>query len=200
MTAKYLRNLAPIPLWAATLGTVGLCLTLGAAPAWAAGEGSANPWMDLLWKTINVVVLLGLLHVFARKPLLNFFRGAASGLKKGLQGTRDAAAKAESEMVEQKRKIEGLQAELERLVVEARQEAQNERDRLVAEARAQTDRIMEQMRGQVEQEFSKARIALRRQLADETLQLAEKMIVERLDDTARERLVGTTIEQLGSSS
>lgn len=183
---------------ALTMG--GVWLALGASPVWAAEGGSANPWMDLLWKAINLLALLVLLHLFARKPLLNMFRAVAEGTKQGLSSQREDAEQAKREQVAQKEKIAGLQAELERLVAEARKEATDERDRLIEEARGQAGRIAENTRQQVAQEFSKARIELRRQLAEETVKLAEKMITERLDDSARERLVGTTIEQLGASS
>lgn len=171
---------------------------LSAAPALAASAGGpANPMMDFAFKVLNFVVLMALLVYFAKKPLANMLRGAAEGARSELETAREAARAAEAELAGQKSRIENLEADLARLRDEAREESRIESARLIEEARAQGERIKAQIHLQVEQEFNKARAELKRQLADQTIQLAEAQIEEQLDGVRREALAGAAIQQMG---
>lgn len=171
---------------------------LGATPALAAEGGSGNPWMDLLWKAVNFLVLAGIIYYFARKPVGNLMRGAAKESKDTLDEQRERAAGAEAEAAEQRRRIENLEADLQRMLNESREEARSEHERLVAEARNQSERIRHAVSTQVEQEFNKARKELQAELAQETVRLADTMIRERMDDRRREQAADRAIEQLGA--
>ena len=183
----------------------GLALALGlgllvALPALAAEEAAAEhgfPWFDIAVKILNFTILVGIILYYARKPVANFFIGAARQIKTTLDGAREAAALATAERKTQEEKIENLQAELERMVVGARADAAKELEQFAAEAQAQGERIKAQTRLQVEQEMRKARVALRTQLADETVRLAEELIRRQMDETKQRDLVGDYIEQLG---
>ena len=83
------------------------------------------------------------------------------------------------------------------MVAGARADAAQELQQFAAEAQAQGERIKAQTRLQVEQEMRKARVALRTQLADETVGLAEVLIRRQMDETKQRDLVGDYIEQLG---
>lgn len=158
--------------------------------------GSTDPWIVLACKGGNFLVLVGLLFLFARKPLARLFRGAAERTRSEVESVRDAARSAEEELAAQKAKIANLQAELERMSEAARAEARAESERILAEARAQAERIKAQMKVQVEQEFNKARAELRRQIAGDTIQLAEKRIRQQLDGKGRERLADAAIDRM----
>lgn len=173
-----------------------------AAPAaWAAegGEGG-DPWMTLMWKGINFVILWAVIIFFARKPVAAMFRAAAQEARDALEGRRERARKAEEATDEQRSRIENLEAELERLLNEAREEARAEHERMVAEAHTHAERIKTSVQLQVEQSFNRARQELQADLARETVNLAEKMIRERMDDSARERIVTRAIDDLGAGS
>ncbi len=196
MTVRHMTPRLGIPACGAVLG-VGLVL-LAAPPAWAAAGGSGNPWLDLLWKAVNFGALVVLIWFFARKPVAAMLRNAAEGRRTELQSRRDQAAAAEREMAEQRRKIENLEAELQRMRDAAQGEAEQEKARLIEEARQHAERLKTNVRLQVEQEFAKARGELKRQLADDTVRLAEQQIKGRMDDESRRRTVNGAIEQLGS--
>lgn len=175
-------------------------VALFAGSVLAAEEGSGNPWLDLLWKAVNTGILVTLLVVFARKPIGNLFRNAARVARETLHASKDAAASAETELAEQKEKIAGLRAELERMTASAREEAAAEGRRMIEEARAHAERIKAQIHLQLEQEMNKARKKLQAELAGETVKLAESLLASRLDEKGQAALVDKTIAQLGSGS
>lgn len=166
------------------------------APLALAAAGSSDPWGDLINKTINFAVLVALLVWVTRKPLGNMLRGAASAAKERLEGARKESDKADAELAEQKRKIENMQAELERMVEAAKKDAEQEKELLVQEARTQAERIKEHIKLQMGQEFRKASSQLQRQIADEMVKLAEGMISKRMNDETSSKIVTTFIDQM----
>ena len=174
-------------------------LALLAAPAsvaWAAEESPGNPWLALLWKAVNLAVLVGLIAYFARKPIATALRAAAKESFDKWSGAHKAAQAAREEMAEQRRQIEGLAGELSRMVADARADADRESARLVQEARKEGDRILALARQQAEQEVAKARTELHRQIAEDTLRLAEQMIREQATPEQRRRLMEGYIREM----
>lgn len=186
----------PVPFSAAFLAAVWIAATT-ASPALAAEAGGGDPMMDFLFKVINFVVLAAILVYFARKPLAKMLRGAVQGARSELETAREAARAAEAKLAEQKSRIENLEADLTRLREEAREESRAESARIIEEAHTQAERIKAQIQMQVEQEFNKARAELKRQLADQTIQLAEANIEANMDAPRREALAQEAIQQMG---
>jgi F-type H+-transporting ATPase subunit b len=184
----------------ARMAGAALVAQLAAGVAWAA-EGAAaggDPWRALLWKTVNFAVLIGLLWYFGRKPLHALLYGSARASRAEFDEHNDWARQAEDDLAEQRRRIDELQAELQRLLGEARDEARSEHERLLGEARGQAERIKAAVQVQMEQEFNKARKELQAELAGQTVRLAEQLITRRLDEPARKRLMSQAVEQLGA--
>lgn len=183
----------------AALATAAQLVVAGTAGA-AEGGGSGNPWLDLAWKAVNLAALVAVIWYFGRKPIGHMFRSAAQLAHDALEERRAQAHGAEAQLADQRRRIEGLESELERMVGEARSEARSEHERLVTEARAQAERIKASVQIQVELEFNKARKELQAELANDTVRLAEDLIRQRMDDDGRQRVVARAIDQLGARS
>lgn len=185
-----------LPL-AATLFAALFVTLLAAPPAHAAAEAPPGP-MDLVWQGVNLAVLLAIIIYFTRKPIAAFFRGAASREKEGYDSALRESEEMAAELEAQKQKIAGLESELERMVQAAKADAEEEGRLMAQNAEAQAERIRAQARNQLEQEMSKATSALRAQLADEAVKLAEELIRSRLDDDRQQQLIAGYIEQLGA--
>jgi F-type H+-transporting ATPase subunit b len=173
-------------------------LALAALPAcaWAADEDHGNPWMDLAWKTINLIVLVAIIWYFARKPMRTAFRSMAKQAFEKWTGAHQAAKTAQTEVAAQRKQIEGLEQELARMVADARVDADRESARLVALARAEADRILAAARAQAEQEVAKARTELQRQIAEDTVRLAAEMIRDKATPEQRRKLVDGYIREM----
>lgn len=185
------------PILRTTLLLAGLLAVL-AAPALAAEGGSGNPWLDLLYKAINFFVLVGILWYLLRKPVAGFLRNTAREEKEALDRTRQTEADAVKELEEQKARIAQMQQELERMLADARADAAAEMTQMTAEADAQAERMQQAALQKIDQEFRKARLELRGELAARTLDLAEESIKSRIGPADHQRLVREYIDQLGS--
>ncbi|MFI5400475.1 MAG: hypothetical protein ACHQZQ_05435 [SAR324 cluster bacterium] len=179
---------------------LGAAALLGALPAcaWAAEESHGNPWMDLLWKAVNLLVLVGLIAYFARKPLGTAFRAMAKETYDTWSGAHRAAEAARQEMAQQRKQIDGLAGDLTRMVADARADGEREEARLLQEARALAERILEIARQRAEQEVAKARTELHRQIAGEALRLAEQMIRDRATPEQRRKLMEGYLREMES--
>ena len=125
-------RLAPV------LAITGLAL-LSAAPARAAEEGSDAA--ELLFMALNLALLLGVIVYFGRKPVRAFFADRRHRIQHELAETERLKNEVEAQLAAWQRKLNGLDQELERLRGLTLEQAEGERDRILAEARAAAERI-----------------------------------------------------------
>jgi F-type H+-transporting ATPase subunit b len=184
----------------------GAALLVAADLAWAAEEahGGApeaahgNPWLDLLWKAINLAVLVAIIWWAARKPFAKGLADLAKATRDSFMSSRKAAEDMDAAMAEQKRKITGLAQDLSRMVADARADVEREKQRAQLEAQAQAGKIAAQTLQQIEQEVAKARLALRQDLAEQTVKLAEALIKQQVNSDEQKRLMADYLKQLES--
>ena len=111
-------------------------LTIAAALAEEGGEAAGHgaegaegahgiPWENLTFQAINVVLFLGLLFWLARKPIGDWVRNRALGVRNELE----AASKLREEAAAQAAEIDAKLASLGRMVEEMKAEAAVEADR-----------------------------------------------------------------------
>ena len=166
-----------------------------AAPAWAAG-GGGNPWMDFLYKSINAVIFFSIIFFLARKPVKAFFRNAASESRQSFLDSRTDSDRIAEELAAQQNKLNELEKELKWMVEEAKEAAETDRKWLEGQAAAQAERIKLHYQQQLQQEMHKARRELKEQLANKTVELAEKLILARVDGKKQEVLVDEFTKQV----
>ena len=181
----------------------------GAVPSEAQGHGEAqahseaaghkNPWDSILYPGINFVVLMALLVYFIRKPVKAYTTANAQHMKEMIDDLRRAEAEAKAALAEERAKLKRLDAELASMRAEVAQEAANEKARLTQEAQQLAERLLEQVKQQVALEQSKAMDALRHELADATIELAQKAIRQQMDTTKQQKLVADFTRQLEAS-
>jgi len=164
--------------------------------ALAAEEAHGNPWLDLLWKAVNLAVLVGLIVYFGRRPVASALRALAKEALDRWSGAHQAAQAAQADIAAQRKQIEGLAGELKRMTADAGADAERESARMTQEARQQAERIMALAGEQVEQEMAKARTELRQQLAEETLRLAQQMIEQQTTPDQRKRLMEAYLREM----
>jgi len=157
------------------------------APALASSDESAA-W-DLIWRVVNLALLLAVLFVFARKPIQTFFRDRRDRIQGELQSAAQLHKEAEQRYAKWQRQLVDLDAELERVRATARERAEAERERILADARAAAERIRSDAHVAVEQELRRAREQLREEASALSIQLASELLQAQVTDTDRDRLL-----------
>ena len=140
----------------------------------------------LFWMVLSFSIVLFILKKFAWKPIL----GALKEREKSIEGALKSAEKAKAEMAK-------MQADNEKILAEARLE----RDKLIKEAREMKDRIVEEAKTLAQVEGQKMIEAARQSISSEkkaaikeikdqvavlSIQVAEKLIKDKLSDNANQ--------------
>jgi F-type H+-transporting ATPase subunit b len=140
-----------------------------------------------VWQTVLFLALLFLLRKYAWKPILSAVEEREEGIKSAL----DAADNAKNEM-------EALNADNERILLEAKaerdailKEAREIKDGIIAEAKAQAtveaDKVMSSAREQINNEKIAAITELKNQVADLSIDIAEKILKSELKDNTKQK-------------
>lgn len=134
------------------------------------------------WQLILFIGLVLLLRKFAWKPILS----AVEKREEGIQGALDAAENAKKEM-------ENLQADNEKLLKEARaereamlKEARDMKNKMIEdakeEAKQQAGKLIEAAQASIETEKKAAIAELKSQVANLSIDIAEKVVREELSN------------------
>jgi F-type H+-transporting ATPase subunit b len=185
-----------------TLG--GACAIAAALPAlaWAAAEGGhgggglINLDKSLIIQGINFLILLYLLQRLLYKPLLAKMSERTAAIKTSLEEAQRARAEAARQQEENAERLRTAHAEAASIRAAALKEAGEEQRKLVDAARAEAARLVEAARAQTEADIRRAREELRREVADISIGVAEKLIRKSLDDADHRRIVAEAVAQL----
>ncbi len=151
----------------------------------------------VFWTALSFLTLLFILTKFAWKPML----GALKARDEHIQGALNDAERAKEELqkMEETRleMLESTKAEKDKLI----KEAQEIKAQIVAEAKdaAQTEgaKIIEQARKQIERERESAIIDLRKQVGLLSIEIAEKILKEQMNDEEKQKaLVNQNLDEI----
>ena len=160
-----------------------------------------NPLVQLdpglyIWTIVIFLTLLALLAKFAWRPLLQALDARQESIRRSL----DDAAKAKQE-------LERLQTESQRILAEARGEAES----IVARTRDDANRLRDEMRQkaqqeaativknagkQIELETTRALQQIRHEAVDLSVAIASKLLQRNVSKQDNERLIEDTFKQL----
>lgn len=151
----------------------------------------------IFWSVLIFLIFFFLLTKFAWKPVLGMLKAREDLIK----GSLEAAEMAKEEMKK-------LQSDNEAILKKAREEreeilreARDVRDRLIAEAKGkateEAEKLIENARTGIENEKRKALAEIHEQVADLSVEIASKLLVEKLKTTPeQEKLIDTYLKDI----
>ena len=186
--------LAAFCLGLESLGVAARNRTLNAGfaitPAAESDEGGKKGERELIYKLINLAILVGALAYLLRKPAADFFAQRSASIRTGLEEGRKALVASQAQLKAVEDKLKHLEEEIAQFKATAAREMEAERQRLKqAEAEA-AEKIIQAARAQTEAAARAAKLELKTYAAREAVRLAEEIIRQRLDDAGRKKLVG----------
>jgi len=152
---------------------------------------------EYLFDWINLIVLIGFLIYFLRKPIAQFFRQRSEDIQKSLDEGRQALEAAQARLAAAEERLSRLEQDIAALKADAARQAEAERERLRQAGEREAERILQSARHIIDSATQAAKQELKEHAVDEAIRLAENMIRDRLDGAARERLVSRFIQGMG---
>jgi len=171
---------------------------VAAAPALASDEGHGGG-ADVLIKTgLNLLLLIGVLVYFARKPVAAYFAERRQTIEQSLATAATELSDAEATFSKWQRRLIDLESELEQVRAMARHRAEAERAKILSDARAGAERIQRNASAAIAQELRRAREQLREEATQLSIEMAGERLAREVTDADRARLVDEFIERVAS--
>jgi F-type H+-transporting ATPase subunit b len=166
------------------------------AHASGGGEGGGGGVYDLVMRIINFAILVGVLLYFIRKPAVEAIRNSIESVRTMIQEAEVAREEAEARMREAEDRLAGVDKEIEELITHAREEAEVEKERVLADAQSAVEKLKKEAVVAIEQELKKSQDLLTREAADAAVVLAEKIISEKVSPEDHQKFVTEYLEKL----
>jgi len=173
-----------------------LLLVLLPIAAQAAEEGHGPSGATIFWHAFNLLVLIAILVYFGRGPIAGFLSARRSQIEEGIESAGRELAEAERRLAACEQRAAALDGELDEIRRVVRQQAESERDRLLAEARATAERIQRDAVAAAEQEVRHARERLRTETVDIALKIAAETLRTQVNESDRARLVDDFVQRI----
>jgi F-type H+-transporting ATPase subunit b len=161
------------------------------------GEQHGFNWVTLFWKTVNFIIFFGALGYFLAKPIAAFLRSRSANITRELDDARDARDRARAELAEARSKVANLEQELAELRAKGGHDAEELGKNMVAQTQAECERIERQAAKDLDQMGKSARRRLREYAAELSIETAEKLVREAINDEDRGRILTASLERVG---
>lgn len=156
-----------------------------------------NELLPTIAKLVNLLLFIGLMVYFLRRPISEAFRARREGIRSDLMRAEEERAAAESRLEEVKGRLARLDTEVEAIRANAQKEAAEERARVERATEAEIRKIREQARREIESAAKAARAELRTFTAEQSVRLAEEMIRRDIRPEDDAHLAREYVEELG---
>ena len=148
-------------------------------------------------KLVNLLLFVGLMFYFLRRPIIEAFRGRQESIRSELMHAEEERAAAEARLQEVEGRLARLDAEVEAIRANAQKDAAEERARVGRATEAEIRKIREQARREIESAAKAARAELRTFTAEQSVKLAEEMIRRDIRPEDDAHLAREYVEELG---
>ncbi|MCC6025423.1 MAG: F0F1 ATP synthase subunit B [Caldimicrobium sp.] len=155
---------------------------------------------NLIWWTVNFIVLLIILFKLLRKPLVNFLQNRRETIQREYEELLRKKREAEAQFLELQAKLKNMEDEAKQILQNYIEQGQREKERIIKEAEEQAKRIMEQADLYIKHELEKAKEELRKELAQEVIKLTEERLLKGLTVDDHKRIFRDVVESLKSLS
>ena len=151
-----------------------------------------------IWTIVVFLVLLTLLAKFAWGPLLKALEQRQAAIRKSLDDAQQAKQELERLQQQSEKIIRDARVEADAIISRSRGDAERLREEMKQKARAEADTIVKSAERQIQLETGRALQQIRREAADLSVLIASKIIQRNISKEDNERLIDETIRQVES--
>ena len=155
---------------------------------------------SLIAYMVNFIILLGILSLFAYKPVLKALDARSDRIRESLEAAdraRDEAASSRTAIEEQ---VNEARRQGQQMLDQAREAADRYREEEMPRAREEAQNFVERARDDIQRERDAAVAEVRANFGDLAITAAERVIRRSLDRQAHQELVAQVLEESGSLS
>jgi F-type H+-transporting ATPase subunit b len=152
----------------------------------------------IIWTWVTFLIVLFLLRRVAWGPLLKSVESREKSITSAIESAKRERAEAEKLLGEQKTAIAQARQEAAEAVRKTQGEMEKFRDELMGKARKEAEDLKVDARRMIEEERAKAVGELKAEAVKLSIQIAEKLLSERMDDAKHQQLAQQFITELSA--
>jgi len=183
---KFLKLYAPLLL---VLLSVVIPVMVFASSGEATHGASAKLWKELLFKTMNFVVMIAALYFLLAKPAKNFFMGRRNQIKQSFSDLNTEKDDIEKKYEEYKNRLASLDKEAENIIQEFVADGEREKQKIVEEAHHAAKMISEQAESTIKLEIALAKKELINEISEVAVNMAEDLMQKNITKSDQKVLV-----------
>jgi len=145
---------------------------------------------------IGFVIAVIVLKKFAWKPLLSLLEERRSKIKSEFDDIEQERKKTEKLYSDYQVKLKEIDSLARAKIQEASREGQNLANEIKENARREAKQIVARTREEIQRDLDKAKVQLRDDVVNMTLQIAERMIQEKLDQKKDRQLIAQLVDEM----
>lgn len=164
--------------------------------------------MDLTISTIigdfiliagSFLLLIFLVKKYAWGNITSILDQRAEKISSDIDGAEEARKKAEELASKREAELAGSRTEAKTIIENAKETAEKSKSDILAEAKLEAGRLKEKANQEIAQNKAEALQSVKGEVADLTVSLAGKIILQNLDGHAHKELIDQYIDQLGEA-
>ncbi len=173
-----------------------LALAVAPVAAFAAGGGEHGIPSVVGLQVINFAIYVALVYFVLRKPVREFFKSRVENYQQALRKAEHAREEAEAKKREIQERLATLENTSESSLANARKEAAAMLERIQREAEEFAQKLKFEANQTVAIELEKAKMELRRELLDQAVAMAEKMLRDKMVENDQKRLQTEFVDKI----
>lgn len=157
---------------------------------------SVNIWQMLI-SLCNLTILFLILKKFLYKPVTRTLEARRAAVEAEYSDAENAKNAALASKTEYEKKLSDAEKTADEMRKSAADEAKRHGERIVAEAKDRADDMISKAEAQIELDRKKAEADMKREIADVSAKLAEKLIGRELNGDTHRDLIDSFIDEVG---
>lgn len=175
-----------------------IALIVSESEGGSAGLLSVNGGLAF-WTTLTFILLLILLTKFAWKPILSALKQREDAIKDSLEQAEKAKDEAKQILAENQNSLAKAEDESKKIIEQSRIFAENLKDQMIKDSKAQAKKLLEEASAEIDRKKNAAFDELKNQIAEISVQAAEKILKENLDAEKNKKLVDKYISDISKN-
>lgn len=150
----------------------------------------------IFWTLVTFIIVAIILRAKAWGPILSLVEEREKQIASSIEAAKRERAEAEKLLAEQKTAIAEARRDAQEMLRRNQQEVEKFREELMAKSRKEADEFKASAQREIEEQKSKAIAEVKAMAVDLSMEVASKLLNERLDDTRHRALAEQFVQGL----
>ena len=155
--------------------------------------------INMLWQIINFFILILIFNKYMKAPLKKIIKERQSKIASDVEEAKKDKEAAKETRREAEEILKKARQEAHNIVALSEKKADERKEEILREATTQRDKILKSAEVEVGKMKERAREVIREEMQTLAVQLAEKIITEKLDSEAGNMLIDDFIDKVGDA-